>query len=120
MTDEIRDFPPVVFFHQGSADEGRALFDRFWPEARAVSDPELWFFKSVGIGRGKLRQVLGPAVWIAGARSMLRGSAPGRPVGDVWIMPAMLLVEEGRIVWRHDYRHSGDGPDLEQVARGPV
>jgi len=118
VTGEIGDFPPVLFLHQGSPEEGRALFDRLWPEARAVSDPELWFFSSVGIRRGKLREVLGPSAWIAGARSMLRGNAPGRPVGDVWIMPAMLLVENDRIVWRHDYRHIADGPDLEQVARG--
>jgi hypothetical protein len=29
----------------------------------------------------------------------------------------MFLVRDGEIVWQHDFRYSGDHPDLEVVAR---
>ena len=106
-----------MLFHQGNVDEGQRFLDRFWPEARAVSDAELWFFGRAGLGRGTIRQLIGPRVWIAGARALARGNTMGKPVGDSRIMPAMLLVEGDRVLWRHEYAHAGDRPDLDEITR---
>lgn len=109
-------FPSAILFFQGSREEGAAFFERFWPEARAVADPEKFFYDAFGIGRGRLGQLLGPRVIAAGLRAALKGNWIGRPVGDPRVMPGLLLVENDRITWRHDFEHAGDHPDLTALA----
>ena len=113
---EERTFPPVLFFFQGSVEEGASFFERYWPEARAVSDPEKFFYGAFGIGRGRIGQLLGPRVIAAGFRAAFKGNWIGRPVGDPRVMPGLLLVENDRIVWRHDFEHAGDHPDFRGLA----
>ena len=31
-------FPPVLFFYQGTVEEGQTFFGNYWPEARAISE----------------------------------------------------------------------------------
>jgi hypothetical protein len=107
----------VILFHQGTAEQGADFLDRFWPEARAVSDPEYGFFGLFGLARGSSGEVLGPGVWGAAIRAALKGNFVGRPVGDPWVMPGMYLIEGDRILWRHDYKHAGDHPDLREAAK---
>ena len=109
-------FPPILFFFQGSPEEGAAFFERFWPEARAVSDPERFFYGAFGIGRGRLGQLLGLRVIAAGLRAAFKGNWIGRPVGDPRVMPGLLLVENDRVTWRHDFEHAGDRPDFRGLA----
>jgi hypothetical protein len=33
-------------------------------------------------------------------------------------MPGVFLVEDGRVVWQHDYRHAGDHPDFAAIVNG--
>ena len=54
---------------------------------------------------------------LAAARSVLKGNTPSKAQGDVHTMPGMFLVRDGEIVWQHDFRFSGDHPDLREVAR---
>lgn len=114
--EEEADYPEVLFFSQADVERTRSLFQRLWPEAAVICDPELSFYDAFGVGRGSLGQILGPGVWPAGVRAMLKGHFVGRPVGDPWIMPGFLLVIDRRIVWRHRFHHSGDHPDYRQVA----
>jgi hypothetical protein len=109
-------YPAVLFFFQGSPEEGVAFFDRFWPEARAVSDAERFFYGAFGIGRGRLGQLLGPRAIAAGVRAAFKGNWIGRPVGDPRVMPGLLLAENDHIVWRHDFAHAGDHPDFKALA----
>jgi len=109
-------FPSVLFFFQGSPEEGAAFFERFWPEARAVSDPEKLFYDAFGIGRGRLGQLLGPRVIAAGLRAAFKGNWIGRPVGDPRVMPGVLLVENDCVIWHHDFEHAGDHPDFKVLA----
>ena len=103
------------FFFQGTPAEGSRVFDRLWPEARAVSDESGWFYRAFGLERGGLAQILGPGVWIAGTRAAFKGHLPGKPVGDPRMMPGAFLVEGERVLWRHRYRHAGDHPDFARV-----
>jgi hypothetical protein len=101
----------VLFFFQGTPDQGAEFFRRHWPDARAVSDPELFFHEAFGARRGSLRQLLGPRVWFPALRALFKGNLPGRIIGDARVMPAMLLVRSDEIVWRHNFRHAGDHPE---------
>jgi hypothetical protein len=47
-----------------------------------------------------------------GLRAAAKGHVLGRIVGDPMQMPGMFWVRGGEILWRHDFRHAGDHPDL--------
>ena len=110
-----RRFPPVLFFFQGSPTEGRAFLRRYWPAARAVSDPELRVYAAFGVERGGLRQMFGPGVWAAKRRAESKGHESGERSGDIFMMPGAFLVEGGRVLWSHHYRHAGDHPEFERL-----
>jgi hypothetical protein len=122
------DYPPVLFFFQGSPTEGRAFLRRYWPEARAIADPEFVLYEAFGVQRGSLLQLFGPGVFRAGRRAYEKGHANGPRSGDIFRMPGVFLVRGERILWQHSYRHAGDHPDfrslpsrseIEQAGQGP-
>lgn len=108
-------FPPLIFFFQGSPTEGRALLRRDWPGARAVADPQLRFYDAFGVGRMSPLQLLRPGLWSAERRAKAKGIEGGPRSGDIWRMPGIFLVEGDRVLWKHDFRHVGDAPDLAEL-----
>ncbi len=106
----------MLFFHLAPVKDGKEILDHYWPEARAVSDPEKQFYRAFGLHQGSLNQLLGPRVVWAAAKSALKGNTPGKAQGDVRTMPGMFLVRDGEILWQHDFSYSGDHPDMKAVA----
>ncbi len=115
MANATPSYPPVLFFHHGTADQGAAFFGRSWPEARVVSDATKQFYTAFGLFRGTLSQLFGPGAFMRGRQAALRGHGIGRPVGDPLLMPGAFLVQKDRVLWAHPYRHVGDHPDFAQV-----
>lgn len=112
MSGNSAEYPPILFFYQGSIEDGHAFFERLWPEARAVSDLPRTFYNAMQIERGGMREMFGADVWACGIRATLKGQTIGRPVGDPWVMPGLFLVDQhGAILWQHDFAHAGDHPD---------
>ena len=109
------DYPPLLFFYQGTPQEGAAFFRKLWPEARAVSDMEKHYYDAFGIQRGGIREMFGPEVWACGVRAAAKGHVIGWKTGDPWTMPGMFLVRGDQILWQHDFRHAGDHPDLAAI-----
>jgi hypothetical protein len=115
------DCPPILFVHQGTEAEGEAFFRRRWPEARAVSDPDLKLYRDFGLGRSDARALVFPDLWRRAIQNTLRGHSQGKAQGDVLLMPGLFMVERGLIRWEHHFRHVGDHPDfagLGDIARG--
>jgi hypothetical protein len=113
--ESVPDYPDVLFVFQGSPMEGRAFMRRYWPQARAVADPERRLYTAFGLERGSLLQTLGPAVWRAKRRAAEKGHANGPRVGDIWMMPGAFLVRKSEIVWAHEYRHAADHPEFRSL-----
>ena len=109
-------YPDPLFFYPGTVADGETFFSRFWPEARAVSDPDGRFYRAFGLGSGSLRELFGPGVWIRGMQAALKGSGVSRPVGNPWLMPGLFLVDHDHILWQYRCRHAGDHPDLARIA----
>lgn len=108
-------YPPVLFFFMGSPREGRAFMQRYWPAARAVSDPAKRFYAAFGIERGGLLQMFGPAVWRAKQRAAAKGHSNGERIGDLWMLPGIFVVRDERIAWAHEPRHAADHPDFRSI-----
>ncbi|MGB0619007.1 MAG: SelL-related redox protein [Myxococcota bacterium] len=111
------DYPDVLFFFQGSATEGRAFLRRYWPEARAVADPELEFYDRFGVRRATFLEALGPQV-VFGARRRARakGHQNGPRDGDIWRMPGIFAVSDKKVVWAHQPKHAADHPDFAAIS----
>jgi hypothetical protein len=106
------EFPSVLFFTQGTSIEGRAFLRRYWPRARAVSDPNLGFYEAFEVRRAGWIEALGPKVFAARSRAVAKGHENGPRSGDVWRMPGIFLVEDARILWRFEPEHAADHPDF--------
>ena len=96
------------------------MFEEFWPEARAVSDPTLDLYRAFGIGRGRLGQLFGPGVIRRAFAARRKGYSQGKVTGDPGLMPGAFLLEGHRVIRAHDPGHAGDLPDYPAFARqGP-
>jgi hypothetical protein len=115
------DYPDVLFVHQGPPAEGAAFFAEYWPEARAIADPDLTLYAVFGLHHASARAVMSPGLWLRVVQATLKGNLQGQVQGDVKRMPGLFLVQHGLILWEHPYRHVGDHPDwnaLPGIARG--
>lgn len=109
-------FPDVVFVYQGDVEQGPMFFGDD-PRVRAISDPTGGLYAAFGVARGGVREMFGAASWRCGVRAIAEGHFISRKIGDPWTLPTLVLVEDGRVRWRHDGRHAGDHPDLGAVPR---
>ena len=109
-------FPPVLFFYQGSPTEGRAFLRRYWPEARAIADPEALFYEGMGVGRGGLLQMFHPGVVPALIRARAAGHLDGEGSGgDSRRMPGLFVARGAELVWSHRARHQADPPEFARI-----
>jgi len=104
-----------VLVHQGSVEQGEELLAKRWPDAVAVADPGLKLYSALSIRRGRWSEVLSPRAWGPAIRAMLKGHVVGVPVGDTRVFPGIFLVHGDRVLWRHDFAHTGDHPSEEQL-----
>ncbi len=110
-------FPRVLFFFQGSIEQGNTFFDRYWPEVSAVQDSSLEFYRAFDLRRGTLIELLGPQTWASGIRALFKGNFAGQSVGDPFVMPGIFLVKDENIFWSHAFKHAGDHPDFRAIAK---
>lgn len=110
------ELPPVVFFHQGTVEQGDALFGELWPEATAVADPSRELYRAFDLGRGSFSQMLSFKVLKRGLEAARQGYSVGTPVGDIWTMPGMFLADRRGILWSWSYQHAGDHPPFGSLA----
>lgn len=106
----------ILFFYQATVVEGREFFAEHWPSAQAIADGSLKFYRAFGIPKSSLGQMIDPALWRQGMKSLSKGHLPGLPQGDVMQMPGLLLARRERIVWRHDFEHAGDHPKFGNMS----
>ena len=108
-------YPDILFFYQGSVEDGADFFKRLWPEARAASDPERRLYAAFGLERGGIKELFGPEVVACSIRAATKGIVGGVPVGDTRMMPGAFLVRDNQILWQHNYRHIADHPDFARI-----
>ena len=108
-------YPSVLFFAQARPTEIRAFLRRYWPSARAISDPELSLYDAFGVGRASFLQALGPAVLRASSRARAKGHEGGPRSGDIWRMPGVMLADRESILWSYEPQHAADHPDFASI-----
>jgi hypothetical protein len=107
----------VVFCYQGTIEQGPMFFDRLFPEARAIADPDGTLYAAFGVERGGLREMFGADAWRCGLRAVRQGHFVNRKIGDPWTLPTILAVRHSAVVWEHRGEHAGDHPDVAAIPR---
>lgn len=112
----VAGYPPVLFFHQGTQNEGRAFLRRYWPEARAIADPEGAFYDGMGVGQAGFSQMFHPGVVPAMLRAAANGHFGGDDRGgDSRRMPGLFVARGAEVVWSHRARHQADHPSFARI-----
>lgn len=109
------EYPNVLFFFQESVEAGQTFFNQFWPRAKAISDPDLFFYTEFGIPAAGLLEVAGPRALLAGMRATVKGNLHSWPKGNIWQMPGFFIVSGDKIFWSHHCRHAGDRPPIKRM-----
>jgi hypothetical protein len=115
LAEGVAGFPPVLFFFQGTIEEGQAFFGQHWPDVRAVADAPKVFYTAMGLRRATFNQMFGIHVWTCRFRAVSKGNLIGKAVGDPWIMPGVFLAQGPEVLWSHHFKHQGDHPDWSKI-----
>ena len=78
-----------------------------------IADPHCELYRSFGLGKAKLWQVLRPRVFLRAFKAIAKGVRGGRLAGDGLQMPGTFLIKDAQIVCSH---RAGDVADLWQTA----
>ena len=107
----------IVLVHPSSDERAAELFETYGlADLPRFADPDRVLYRSLGLARGRLLQVLGPRVFWRGAVATLRGHLIGRKSGDVWQMPGVFLIRDGDVVDAFRHRDVAERPDYPAIA----
>lgn len=81
-----------------------------------VSDPRCELYRGLGLQRGSLGQLLGPAVWSRGLQAWLGGHGLGTLDGDGFQLGGAFVIDHGKIVAACRHQTAGDRPDVCKLA----
>lgn len=108
----------VAIVTMGRPDEAASFCRAAALPYRCLSDPARSSYRAYGLRRGGTLDIAGPEVLAAGVRAGVRGHFPGMPVGDVYQLGGVFLIDTaGRIAYAHHPRHAGDQPPAGTFAR---
>jgi hypothetical protein len=111
----------VAVVHQGTEEQAAPFLASFGlGDVVRVSDPDRALYRAFHLGRGGLREILGPSVLRRSAESVLAGNGFGRSVGDTRQMPGVFVVHRGTVVEEFRHRTIADRPDYVAMARRAV
>lgn len=117
-SEKAADFPPILFVCMADEKAAGELFDKLFPAARVICDPDKTLYDAFNLRHGDFNQLFGPRVWACAIRAVAKGNMQrlAKPVGDPWTMPGLFLIEPGgRVLWRHQFAHIGDHPDYAAI-----
>jgi hypothetical protein len=108
------DYPRVIFVSEAEKIEIQAFVRRYWPTAATISDPEGILYAAFGVGKSVLKS-FSPSVFRAARRATEKGIERGPTDGNVFRLPGAFLMKGDEVIWKHDFRHSGELPDFEHL-----
>jgi hypothetical protein len=105
-------FPPIIFVHQSSVADGEAFFERHFPEAMHIANPDRSLYQMFQIRRLKLVSLFNPLTVLKGLWITLRGymARPVRPGDDYLLLSGTFMFKDGQLVWAHRPTVAGDDP----------
>jgi len=109
-----------VLVHMEDDVSGKRFFAEFeLDDLPRISDPKCQLYRAYGLNRGRLGQLLGPAVWWRGFKAaILSRHGVGPAKGDGFQMPGAFLTRNGKIIGEYRHQTAADRPDYCRIADG--
>ena len=110
----------LVVVHMGDEAAGLALTSPYGlQDVSRISDPSCTLYRGYDLERGRVSQLLGPAVWWRGfLAAIVQRHGVGPAGGDGFQMPGAFVVRNGAIVKAYRHRTAADRPDYCELAQG--
>jgi hypothetical protein len=77
-----------------------------------IADPHCELYRSFGLRKGGINELLGPRVWWLGFLSVFKGCGVGHLAGNGRQMPGAFLFHRGEIIASQRAKSASDLPDL--------
>ncbi len=81
-----------------------------------ISDPEGILYKKFKLCRGSISSLFGPKVVYRGLLNIIKGHKQSAPDGDVFQMPGLFLLKNGKILRSFVHTSAADTPDYKGFA----
>jgi peroxiredoxin len=109
----------LVVVHMGDESAGLALTSPYGlQDISRISDPSCTLYRAYDLERGRVSQLLGPAVWWRGfLAAIVQRHGVGPAGGDGFQMPGAFVVRDGAIVKAYRHRTAADRPDYCELAQ---
>lgn len=109
---------PILVDMMGDDRESKAFYQQYrLADLPRVHDSSRQLYRSLGLKRGSLLQLFGPAVWVSGFRAgVLEGHGVGWLKGDGLQMPGIFLIHQGKILAAQKHRSAAERPNYEAFA----
>jgi peroxiredoxin len=115
--DDIRSLgADVVAIGLGRPDMAAYFRDEFDIPFRLFVDPEKRSYKLLKLRRSGLSGVVGPAVWMRGAQSLLKGRGIAKPRQDPLQLGGVVVIDTvGQVSFVHRADDSSDNVPIEKL-----
>ena len=109
----------IALVHMGDEASAAEFFAEYGlGDLPRISDPDRTLYASLGLQRGRLRQLFGLKVWLRGIAASLKGHRVGKLMGDGFQMPGVFLIDNGRVAKAFRHATAADRPDYTALACG--
>lgn len=108
----------LAVVHMGDEAAGLALTSPYGLEdISRINDPSCSLYRAYELERGRITQLLGPAVWWRGfLAAIVDRHGVGPAGGDGFQMPGAFLVRNGKVVKSFRHKTAADRPDYCSLA----
>lgn len=108
----------IVLVHMLPDEQAAKFFAEYGlGDVDRISDPGQEVYRAFGLGRGGIGQVMGPRTWWRGFKAVvLKGHRPGRPVGDIYQLPGVFLLVDGRTIRSFRPENSSELPNYAEFS----
>ncbi len=112
----------IVLVHMMADNEAQPFFKKYQlDDLSRFADADQKMYRAFGLVRGKISQVMGPAIWWNGFKSViLKGHLPSKPIGDIYQMPGTFLLWKEEVIQAHRPTNSSDLPNFTDLAACPL
>lgn len=99
----------VVLVGLGTQAEALKFSRQFDVPFPIIVDPQKLLYRTYGLKKASIMQLVTPDILLKGIRSMREGHLPGMPQGDVQQLPGAFVIDrEGHILLSHFAQNAAD------------
>jgi hypothetical protein len=108
-------FPPIIFVHQSPLEVGETFFEKHFPGASHISDPELSLYNLFGIQSLNGLHYFDPRMILKGIKLTFQGYSNRLGMGNMRLLSGTFLFLNGKLVWQHRAKRAGEEPNWKKV-----